>query len=124
MATGGKYSSYTVYAEQAGGIRTWIWNNDLQSHSYTNLTMPPLVFEVKKQYRTRKQEIRTLKVYYHWVNNSIHFTDNESFLIVYKHKVYKHIYFIVQINQSRATSTTRTIFRLNTNQSHAYEDLP
>lgn len=32
------------YAEQAGDIRTWIWNNDLQSHSYTNLTIPPLVF--------------------------------------------------------------------------------
>jgi len=26
------------------------------------------------------------------------------------------------INLSRAISTTRTIFRLNTNQSHAYED--
>jgi len=25
-------------------------------------------------------------------------------------------------NQSRAISTTRTVFRLNTNQSHAYEN--
>jgi len=32
--------------------------------------------------------------------------------------------YIVNINQSRAISTTRTVFRLNTNRSHAYEDLP
>jgi hypothetical protein len=31
--------------------------------------------------------------------------------------------FFVNIDQSRAISTTRTVFRLNTNQSHAYEDL-
>jgi len=35
--------------------------------------------------------------------------------------VFVYIYF-VNINQSRAISTTRTVFRLNTNQSHAYED--
>ena len=29
---------------------------------------------------------------------------------------------IVNINDSRATSATRTVFRLNTNQGHAYED--
>jgi len=29
---------------------------------------------------------------------------------------------IVNINKSRAISTTRTVFRLNTNQNHAYED--
>ena len=28
---------------------------------------------------------------------------------------------IVNFNLSRATSATRTIFRLNTNQGHAYE---
>ena len=26
------------------------------------------------------------------------------------------------VDKSRATSTTRTVFRLNTNQSHAYEE--
>ena len=31
-------------------------------------------------------------------------------------------FFAFDINKSRAISTTRTIFRLNTNQSHAYED--
>lgn len=31
-------------------------------------------------------------------------------------------YFIFNIYYSRAISTTRTIFRLNTNQSHSYED--
>ena len=30
---------------------------------------------------------------------------------------------IVNINYSRASSPTRTVFRLNTNQSHAYEDV-
>ena len=29
---------------------------------------------------------------------------------------------IVYINYSRASSPTRTVFRLNTNQSYAYED--
>jgi len=33
-------------------------------------------------------------------------------------------FIIVNFNQSRAISTTRTVFRLNTNQSHAYEDTP
>jgi hypothetical protein len=33
-----------------------------------------------------------------------------------------HIIFFVYNNQSRASSPTRTVFRLNTNQSHAYED--
>ena len=36
-----------------------------------------------------------------------------------------HIYsLLLKCNQPRAISTTRTVFRLNTNQSHAYEDLP
>jgi hypothetical protein len=37
--------------------------------------------------------------------------------------IYNYIQCIFNFNQSRAISTTRTIFRLNTNQSHAYEDL-
>ncbi len=32
------------------------------------------------------------------------------------------LYLIFNVNASRAISITRTIFRLNTNKSHAYED--
>ncbi len=43
----------------------------------------------------------------------------------YTTRTYITIYFILFIfNQSRAISTTRTVFRLNTNQSHAYENTP
>jgi hypothetical protein len=35
---------------------------------------------------------------------------------------YRTIGVLLVIYYSRATSTTRTVFRLNTSQSHAYED--
>ena len=40
----------------------------------------------------------------------------------YIEPIFLHFRCIVKFNQSRAISTTRTVFRLNTNQSHAYED--
>ena len=53
--------------------------------------------------------------------NPLYQQTEPSFICIYK---YIHNICIVYINEPRATSTTRTVFRLNTNQSHAYEDLP
>ena len=43
----------------------------------------------------------------------------EVSFIIYINALYNYI---VYFHDSRATSATRTVFRLNTNQSHAYED--
>jgi len=59
-------------------------------------------------------KVKIKKIYYLQVNNLDNNVDKSLPNII--------LYLIFNVNVSRAISITRTIFRLNTNKSHAYED--
>ena len=75
-----------------------------------------ILYLIKLLILFRRQEIRTLKSYRYWVYSSTLLTDKGSLLyIIDKLRSIYYINYIVNNNASRATSATRTVFRLYTN---------
>ena len=92
------------------------------------LTVSRFTFKLLRL-KTRKKRNWTSDSISYWVYSSTRHTNKRNLpciyiyiLIFFSINIIKYFRYIVNFYKSRAISTTRTLLRLNTNQSHAYED--